>query len=242
MPKGNPYLIKENLAKVEEVREIENEIPSYEEFMKTYEPNEEVEVITEAEWHDRVLHGPQFGPGKENERKNKGKRSSSRQITGEFNQHLISTLNNKWGDKSDWWDAEASAHDGGGWKTSSFATSSGASAGVGGVIASGSADYSIFRAGNDFDVKIGKLSGGGEIGAGLGGITAKAQLGADAINLEKDGFQIRAGVNVDTGATIGPGGVELKAGGFGFSVGKKMGVSTPFGEIAVDTEEACVVQ
>src|SRR5215216_761218 len=59
MPKLNPYLIKENYKKIEEVREIEekelitpeerakvveklvkNEIPSYEEFMKTYEEDE----------------------------------------------------------------------------------------------------------------------------------------------------------------------------------------------------------
>jgi hypothetical protein len=37
MPKQNPYLIKENYKKVEEVREIKNEVPSFEEFMKTYE-------------------------------------------------------------------------------------------------------------------------------------------------------------------------------------------------------------
>ena len=61
MPKQNPYLIKENYKKVEEVREIENkelitpeeqtklvdklvknEIPSYEEFMKTYQEDEGV--------------------------------------------------------------------------------------------------------------------------------------------------------------------------------------------------------
>ena len=40
MPKLNPYLIKENYKKVEEIREIENEIPSFEEFMKTYENDE----------------------------------------------------------------------------------------------------------------------------------------------------------------------------------------------------------
>jgi hypothetical protein len=33
--------------------------------MKTYEPSEKVEFITEAEWQDRVLHGPQYGPGAE---------------------------------------------------------------------------------------------------------------------------------------------------------------------------------
>ena len=37
MPKQNPYLIKENYKKVEEVREIKNEYPNFEEFMKTYE-------------------------------------------------------------------------------------------------------------------------------------------------------------------------------------------------------------
>jgi hypothetical protein len=33
--------------------------------MKTYEPSEAVELITEAEWRDRLLHGPQYGPGNE---------------------------------------------------------------------------------------------------------------------------------------------------------------------------------
>jgi len=41
MPKQNPYLIpKENIKKVEEVREVRNEIPSFEEFMKSYENDE----------------------------------------------------------------------------------------------------------------------------------------------------------------------------------------------------------
>ncbi|CAI2183521.1 8606_t:CDS:2, partial [Funneliformis geosporum] len=67
MPKQNPYLIKENYKKTETVQELKDkyEVPSYEEFMKSYEPNEEVEVITEAEYQDRVLHGSQFGPGNE---------------------------------------------------------------------------------------------------------------------------------------------------------------------------------
>jgi len=43
MPKTNPYLIpKENQIKTEEVRYLNTEIPSYEEFMKTYEANERV--------------------------------------------------------------------------------------------------------------------------------------------------------------------------------------------------------
>jgi len=70
MPKNNPYLIKENYKKVEIVQELKDEykVPSYEEFMKTYEPSEEVEIITEAEYQDRVLNGSQFGPGNEQSR------------------------------------------------------------------------------------------------------------------------------------------------------------------------------
>jgi hypothetical protein len=41
MPK-NTYFIKENYKKVEEVREIENETPSFEKFMETYEIDERV--------------------------------------------------------------------------------------------------------------------------------------------------------------------------------------------------------
>ena len=66
MPKLNPYLIpKENLPKTEEIVYLDQDYrpQSYEEFMKTYEPSEVVEVITEAEWQDRLLHGPQYGPG-----------------------------------------------------------------------------------------------------------------------------------------------------------------------------------
>jgi len=52
MTKLNPYCIpKENLPKTEEVIYLDNDYQpqSYEDFMKTYEPSEEVEIITEAE-------------------------------------------------------------------------------------------------------------------------------------------------------------------------------------------------
>jgi hypothetical protein len=41
MPK-NTYFIKENYKKVEEVREIDNEVPTFEKFMETYEFDEGV--------------------------------------------------------------------------------------------------------------------------------------------------------------------------------------------------------
>jgi hypothetical protein len=33
--------------------------------MKTYEPSEKVELITEAEYQDRLANGSQYGPGNE---------------------------------------------------------------------------------------------------------------------------------------------------------------------------------
>ena len=45
----NTYLIKENYKKVEEVREIDNQVPSYEEFMKNYEGDERVNNSYENE-------------------------------------------------------------------------------------------------------------------------------------------------------------------------------------------------
>jgi hypothetical protein len=81
MPKLNPYLIKENYKKVEEVREIENkelitpkeqarlkknEHLSYEEFMKTYEGEEGVIDSYEFEvdsYGDIRIKGTYYGPG-----------------------------------------------------------------------------------------------------------------------------------------------------------------------------------
>jgi hypothetical protein len=56
MPKNNPYLIKENYKKTETVQELKDEykVPSFEEFMETYEPNEEAEFLAEAEYQDRA--------------------------------------------------------------------------------------------------------------------------------------------------------------------------------------------
>lgn len=51
MTNNNIYLPKESIPKTEEVRYLDQNYQpqSYEDFMKTYEPNETVEVITEAE-------------------------------------------------------------------------------------------------------------------------------------------------------------------------------------------------
>ena len=58
MPK-NIYSIKENLAKIEEVREIKNEVPSYEEFLENY--NQE-QVNYEDLVHEGIGSDKGFGP------------------------------------------------------------------------------------------------------------------------------------------------------------------------------------
>jgi hypothetical protein len=68
----------------------------------------------------------------------------------------------------------------------------------------------------------------------------KGKLSADLYNVKHDGLQVRVGVAADTGISVEDG-LEVKAVGFGFSVGKQTGISTPFGEIKVDTED-CVIQ
>lgn len=54
-----------NLPKIETIYEIKEQykIPSYEEFMKTYQTDEANEFLAEAEYQDQVLHGPRYGPG-----------------------------------------------------------------------------------------------------------------------------------------------------------------------------------
>jgi len=59
MVKDNPYYIKENIYKTEEVRYLNNEIPTYEEFLKTYKSDERVKVSYWFEIHSQIKgYGP----------------------------------------------------------------------------------------------------------------------------------------------------------------------------------------
>ena len=58
MPK-NTYFVKENFKKVEEIREIENQIPSYEEFLKNY--NQE-QVNYDDLTHGDISSSKGYGP------------------------------------------------------------------------------------------------------------------------------------------------------------------------------------
>jgi hypothetical protein len=68
MPNNNNLIPRENKAQVEEVREIDNkyEIPSFEEFMKTYEGEEGVVDNYDLEvdsYGDIRVKGTYYGPG-----------------------------------------------------------------------------------------------------------------------------------------------------------------------------------
>jgi len=267
MPKINPYLIpKENIYKTEEVRYLNTEIPTYEEFMKTYK----VDKATEATYRDEINarergYGPcqnsdcdcycssyecicnnynNYGHGGHSKRYIKVDKKTS--IRG-F-QHLIHT-GNDWSDRNggpstargELWDGDVSIRVNDEVGLHSVRSSAGVNAGLGGVIASGGADYSLTRISDGGRNEINFLNGqiGGEIGAGPGGVTAGYTLGGDIANVRAGGFRANAGVDLGSGVAIGAGGIEAKVGGVGFSLGKKMGISTPVGGISFDLEEGC---
>ena len=79
MPTQNPYLIKENYKKIEEVKEIDYQVPSYEEFMKNYEIDKKVSDNYENEFDSKngVAVPYRYGPGNE-----QSKQQTANVITG----------------------------------------------------------------------------------------------------------------------------------------------------------------
>jgi len=68
-------MVNENIIpKTETVYELKNEIPSFEEFMKTYQSNEASEFLAEAEYQEQALNGPRYGPGNSQSSENKAKK------------------------------------------------------------------------------------------------------------------------------------------------------------------------
>jgi len=86
------------------------------------------------------------------------------------------------------------------------------------------------------------LSTGGAVSLSEDGIKAKVKAGADLVSYEDNDVKLRFGVNADTGGSISNDGIEGKFLGFGLSVGKETGISTPVGELKFNTEDKCIVQ
>ena len=171
-------MVNENLIpKTEMVYEIKNEIPSFEEFMKDYKSDGNLNYadLSSGDIGTLKVYGP-------------NPNGCSNEKGAKRNQDLISTLNSKklGGRKFDWWDEDDSVYRDGDFRAHNFTTSSGASLGLGGAIASGEVDYSAFRLndGGYADAKFGNLSAGGRVGIGAGGVTAKTELGDSCSYIE----------------------------------------------------------
>ena len=110
--------------------------------------------------------------------------------------------------------------------------------GLGGAIAEADVNSAIFRSqAKDGSVSFLEGSLGGGAGVGLGGVKAKVDAKIDAVHAKaklSDDVSVdaRLGLNASTGAEIGPAGVSASFLGFGASVGRKTGISTPFGEFS----------
>ena len=232
---NNLKAIVENKKPVETVYELKDEykIPSFEEFMKTYgsDGNLNYDDLNSGDIGTPKVYGPGNG-----DKKGKGKEYGE--------QHLIDTFNKKWGKNADGsWDGSLVDKAEGGFLN--LTASQRVSGGVGGALYGSEASLSVFK--HDFDEggDVRLISGtlGSEIGGGgLGGNTIGYMASLDAVRASSNGVSANIGLDGGSKITAGPGGVEVKVAGFGGSIGKKIGFSTPIGGASVDLEEACVVQ
>ena len=109
--------------------------------------------------------------------------------------------------------------------------------GLGGAIAEGNADATVYSYADDvgqLDVAKGHVGGG--LGLGAGGAKAKVEAGVDVVDVnvkfsKNQGMDANLGLNADTGFEAGVVGVSASVLGLGFSLGRNTGISTPFGGI-----------
>lgn len=96
----------------------------------------------------------------------------------------------------------------------------------------------VFRT-KDKDGEIKFLSAVAESKYGINkdGLYCMEKLGVNLIEAEAVGIKSRIGFNVDTGVSVNNNTVEAKLDGFGFKVGKEIGLSTPIGEFSIDLEK-----
>jgi len=130
---------------------------------------------------------------------------------------------------------EFSIYKEGDWKIGNGTASGGI--GLGGHSASGDVDFTLFRkTESNGEMKFGTFSAGVDVVDG--GLGSHVKVSANVIDFKGDGVEVKAGINLDTGAGISSDGLELKVAGFGFTVGRKLEVSTIAGGVSVD----CVIQ
>ena len=205
-----------NIPKTETIYELKNEIPSFEEFMKTYENDGSVNYDDLNSSDISEVKG--YGPCSDDINCDCSCRQKS-----DCN-HLINYK---------------------------------IYGGEGSGTSKGSLKYKLDLEGVEFKEKVSasilcektdydetnylNVSLGASVGLTSEGVNLGAKAGIDLVKYEsEDGFKARAGVNVDTGISV-ENGFEFKLFGAGLSIGKKMGISTPLGEIS-KTNDNCIVQ
>lgn len=203
----NEKFIIENKKPVEAVCEIKDEyqVPSFEEFMKTYESDENLNYDD--------LNGGDLGEVKGyGPCKNSLCGCSCSSYTCNCSSSSV--------------------------RIKSTGTGVSASGRARGGNASGQVGYDAFSVkDSDGEARFISSTAGGSVGKD--GVNAR--LGVDLANVKSGGVQARVGVNVDTGVSTDDDSLGVKVAGFGVSVGKQTGISTPFGEVKVDTDD-CVIQ
>ena len=221
---NNNLIPKENYKKVEEVREINNEVPSFEEFMKTYESDEKVNYddLTFSDIGDK---GKGYGPCKKN-----GCDCSCKwdgcdcqwcieKWVSESGCERYGFFESSGKGRARWWDD-------GKFKPS-------------GELEVNSSVSAVAKKNSSEEAKMFGVSGGGSASASKDGVVLKGKLGIDAYDFKDEHKEVRIGLNIDTGGSITNDGIEAKFLGFGISLGEKSGISTPLGEIKSDK---CVIQ
>ena len=230
------------------IKEEQVQLPTIEEILtrkredKPLLTRKEQEIIKKG--YNQIIIAYPVSSSSNNKDKGKGKARAKNNSLDIQGQHLIDTLNNRWGENYDWWDEETEFDQkGNNFKALNIGSSAGASLGAGGGLMSGQISGSYLKkVENNGDISFLSGSVGDELGAGVGGITAKWSAEANLYKVNARGIQASVGLSTGSGFCAGVGGVEAEVAGFGLSVGKKMGIKTPFANISVDLEETCVIQ
>jgi len=204
----------ENKKPIEIVSEIKDEykVPTYEEFLKTYELDK---VVVES-YENEIKSYSDIGV-------EKGYGPCKNTLCGCFCPKTECDCKNP----------KFSFYERDGLKIGN-ATASG-SVGLGGNALSGDADFTLYRdSKRDGDIKFGTVSLGADlVNGGLGG---GVRASANVVNLKTSGVEVKVGLNLDTGGSISANGLEFKVAGFGISIGEKLEISTIAGGVA------CVIQ
>lgn len=216
-------IVKENYKKVEEIREVDTEIPTYEEFMKNYKVDDKVNYDDLSVSGGNVGEVKGYGPCSGSDCNcscSMRNCSCKAKIETEF----YKEGNLRMGA------CESSAKGKIGWDGASLGTKH---------------SMSLFRekSGSE-EISWLSPSVGGKVELSGDGLDGEFEAGMEFVGFKDESkkFEARLRPNIDTGVSINGNGVKVKAAGFGFSANdEQVGISLPIGEIKIDKDD-CVIQ